>query len=92
MKNNIKYFILAIGLFLFGCEEVVDVDLNKNQSYSIISFDLNDIKMGEYILEANDKVIIKSEKEKWPSTKFFLRKLHSTPSFQKKDTMLNSQK
>ncbi len=44
-------------------EKIIIYRLNKNQSYSILSFDLNDIKMGEYILEANDKVIIKSEKD-----------------------------
>ena len=36
MKNNIKYFILAIGLFLFSCEEVVDVDLNKSKPKLVI--------------------------------------------------------
>jgi hypothetical protein len=36
MKNNIKYFILAIGLFLFSCEEVVDVDLNKSEPKLVI--------------------------------------------------------
>lgn len=36
MKNSIKYFILAIGLFLFGCEEVVDVDLNNSQPKLVI--------------------------------------------------------
>ena len=44
-------------------EKIIIYRLNKNQSYNIISFDLNDIKMGEYILESNDKVIIKSEKD-----------------------------
>jgi protein involved in polysaccharide export with SLBB domain len=44
-------------------EKIIIYRLNKNQSYSIVSFDLNEIKMGEYILEANDKVIIKSEKD-----------------------------
>ena len=36
MKNNIKYFILVIGLFLFGCEEVVDVDLNNSEPKLVI--------------------------------------------------------
>ncbi|WP_396218701.1 DUF4249 domain-containing protein [Flavobacterium sp.] len=36
MKNNIKYFILAIGLFLFSCEEVVDVDLNNSEPKLVI--------------------------------------------------------
>lgn len=36
MKNNIKNFILAIGLFLFSCEEVVDVDLNNSEPKLVI--------------------------------------------------------
>ena len=44
-------------------EKIIIYRLNKNQSFNIISFDLNDNKMGEYMLEANDKVIIKSEKD-----------------------------
>jgi hypothetical protein len=36
MKNSIKYLILAIGLSLFGCEEVVDVDLNNSQPKLVI--------------------------------------------------------
>jgi len=44
-------------------EKIMIYRLNKNQSFDVISFDLKDSKMGEFILEANDKVIIKSEKE-----------------------------
>ena len=36
MKNSIKYLIFAIGLSLFGCEEVVDVDLNNSQPKLVI--------------------------------------------------------
>jgi protein involved in polysaccharide export with SLBB domain len=44
-------------------EKIMIYRLNKNQSFNIISFDLKDNKLGEFTLEANDKVIIKSEKD-----------------------------
>jgi len=43
--------------------KIIIYRLNKDQSLNAISFDLNDNRIGDYILNANDKVIIKSEKD-----------------------------
>lgn len=44
-------------------EKIVVYRQNKNQTLSVLSFNLNDNTSGEYILEAQDKLVIKSEKD-----------------------------
>ena len=36
MKTIIKYFILAISFAFIGCEDVIDVDLNKSEPKLVI--------------------------------------------------------